>query len=204
MTNVSTTCVLPDLNQFVQNLIENETDLAGLGPGIAVGVAADVVAASLSFVGLEAFILATALEGETLTELLLELQMSTDLQNQVTTRIRTETQRCIQPAIGATFGIGSRGVETMQRLWNRNGSQAMDSMAARTGSGAFVASTPAQAAAIRNWRRVMANLFNCVEMLIESGIMCQPEQRGQRCRVPAMVERCLIRIGSEDLPGADQ
>ena len=201
MTNVSTTCVLPTLEQFVGELVGNQTQLAGVGPVIGIGVAtaaADVVATSLAFVGLEAFIIATVLDGETLTELLLELQTDPALKQQVQTQVRAEVQRCITPAIGSNFGMGTRGVETMQMRWNQNGSNAMDLMRDRTGAGAFPVTTPAQAQALRNWRRAMANLFNCVEMIIESGIACQPQKRGQRCRVPAIVERCILRAGDED------
>lgn len=200
MTNVSTTCLLPSLDQFVDNLVGNQIDLAGIGPGIGIGVAtaaADVVAASLAFVGLEAFIIATVLDGDTLTELLLELQTDTQIKQRVQTQIRTEVQRCITPSIGENFGSGTRSVESMQMRWNQNGENAMDLMQQRTGAGAFTATTPAQADALRNWRRAMANLFNCVEMLIESGIACQPDKRGQRCRVPAIVEKCILREGEE-------
>ena len=205
MTNVSTTCLLPTLDQFIGELVDNQTQLAGIGPGIGIGVAtaaADVVATSLAFVGLEAFIIATVLQGDTLTELLLELQTNPELKEQVQTRVRTEVQRCITPSIGSNFGMGSRKVSTMQMRWNQNGNNAMELMQQRTGAGAFTATTPAQSQALANWRRAMANLFNCVEMLIESGIACQPEKRGQRCRVPAIVERCILRAGEKE--NADQ
>lgn len=191
MTSVSQSCVLPTLEEFVGRLVDSQTDLSGLGVGVSVA-AADVVAASLAFVGLEAFILATVLDGDTLTELLVELQQDVQTRNDTTTRIRTETQRCIDPAVGDNFGKGSRTVESLQDLWNRNGSNAIETMRMRTGNSSFPATTPAQSSALRNWRRTMANLFNCIEMLIEGGIYCQGE-RGQRCRVPAIVEVCILR-----------
>jgi len=202
MTNVASSCVLPSIEQFIGDLVESQVDQAGIGviarPAITVagGIAADAVAASLAFVGLESFILASALSGENLTELLLELQQQPELQNETTTRIRTETQRCIDPGIGETFGMGSRPVDELQDLWNRNGSSAIETMASRTGNGAFLVSTPAQAEALRNWRRTMANLINCIEVLIEESIFCQGE-RAPRCRVPAIVNRCILRAGED-------
>ena len=209
MTSVAQTCVLPTLEQLVDDLVERTPQQAGMVPLVGrqlaaatAAVAADVVATSLTFVGLEAFIISTALSGETLTELLLELQKDPQIQQRTQTRVRTETKRCIDPSLGESFGKGSRKVESVQDLWNRNGMDAMTSMAERTGSGAFTLTTPAQSSALTNWRRTMANLFNCVEILIESGIFCQGE-RGQRCRVPAIVERCILREIDNNPNGAD-
>lgn len=198
MVNIANSCDLPDVQEFVGDLeSEPDRDLAlapspAFNPAIAIGVGVDAVTTALTFVGLEAFILATALEGETLIELLLELQTDPELQQEIRTRIRTDTQRCLSPAL-PRVGLGSKKSNEVQEEWNELGSE-VDETTKRI---YLMVSTPAQANALRAWRRTLAMLSNCLEILIEKNIFCRGSSSTKRCRVPAMVEPCALRASPE-------
>jgi len=191
MVNVASSCDLPDVEAFITEMQGSQQQLAGLGPGIAVGVGADAVATALTFVGLEAFILATELSGENLLKLLLELQRDPQLQRDIQTQVRTDTQRCINPVL-PRLGLGHTPADEIEEAWNELGP-----MIEEAPDVDFLVSTPAINEAFRAWRRTLAQLANCLEILIEQNIICRTNQRNQRCRLPAIVMPCVLRASAE-------
>ena len=201
MVNIAQNCELPDVGAFITEMQSSTVDLALaptplIRPGInvAVGIGADAVATALSFIGLEAFILATALQGENLVELLLELQQDPQLQQDIQTQIRTDTMRCLAPAL-PRLGLGATDSVDIQETWNELGSEVDDATKETFGFG--VSFTPAQVEAMRAWRRTLAQLANCLEILIERSILCRPQESKSRCRVPAIVEPCILRASPD-------
>jgi len=202
MVNVADNCELPDVEAFITERQTSSVDLALaptplIRPGInvAVGIGADAVAAALSFVGLEAFILATSLEGESLVELLLELQRDPQLQQDIQTQIRTDTMRCLAPVF-PRIGLGATKSDEIEETWNELGSDVAE-LANKRFSSAPPASTPAQVNAIRSWRRILPQLSNCLEILIENNIICRGIESKSRCRVPAVLTPCVLRTNPE-------
>ena len=200
MVNVAASCDLPDVEAFIADIEERSTTDLALAPAplirpainFAVGIGADAVATSLTFVGLEAFILATQLEGETLIELLLELQTDPRLQQDIQTQVRTDTQRCLSPVL-PRIGLGSTDSMDVEEAWNEVGSEIDDAL----GDVNFQVSTPAIAEAVRAWRRTFAQLANCLEILVEQNILCQTGESVERCRLPAIVRPCVLRASPE-------
>ena len=194
MVNIAASCDLPDIDVFIADQQANTPDLAGLGPGIAVGVGADAVATSLTFVGLEAFILATELSGETLVELLLELQRDPELARDIQTRIRTDTALCLAPVL-PRLGLGSTDSADVEETWNELGEKIDETTKSSFGR---TLSTPAQNQALYAWRRTLAQVANCLEILVEENIICTPNGPSpKRCRVPAVVRPCVLRASAE-------
>jgi len=192
MVNISGSCDLPDIDAFITEMEGSTQQLAGLGPGIAVGVGADAVAAALTFVGLEAFILATELSGDSLLELLLELQRDPQLQQDIQAQVRTDTQRCINPVL-PRLGLGSTDSSEIEETWNELGGmieEALDDVN-------FMVSTPAINEAVFAWRRTFAQLTNCLEILVERNIICSTGETKERCRLPAIVMPCVLRANPE-------
>lgn len=192
MVNVAGSCDLPDIDAFITEMQGSTQQLAGLGPGIAVGVGADAVATALTFIGLEAFILATELSGDSLLELLLELQRDPQLQQDIQTQVRTDTQRCIDPVL-PRLGLGSTDSVEMEETWNELGAmieEALDDVD-------FMLSTSAINQAVFAWRRTLAQLANCLEILIERNILCNTGETNERCRIPVIVMPCVLRANPE-------
>ena len=194
MVNIAQTCDLPDIDAFITEQQSQTPDLAGLGPGIAVGVGADAVATALTFVGLEAFIIATELSGETLVELLLQLQRDPDLARDIQTRIRTDTARCLAPVL-PRLGLGVTDSAEVEESWNEIGETIDQTTGSTFGR---LLSTPAQNNALYAWRRTLAQLSNCLEILVEENIICTPNGPSpKRCREPALVRPCVLRASAE-------
>lgn len=110
----------------------------------------------------------------------------------VSTRIRTQIESCAVRDLGPV-GRGSRKAEDVENLWNRNGEfMARDLQLADQAVLMNFPDTRLARDAYDAWIRIMEDYVECIEDAINNGIQCSdPNMRPKRCRVPAMVKRCV-------------
>lgn len=126
----------------------------------------------------------------------LETQVQFELQRNngrdIATRIRTQIESCAVRDLGPV-GRGARKADDLENLWNRNGDfLARELVLAEQAVLLNIPDTRLARDGFNAWIRVMEDYVECMEDSISNGIQCSdPNMRPKRCRIPAMVKRCV-------------
>ena len=173
---------LDDITDFVAS---NLPSLSSVGPAAAIAALADTIVTVLVGVvtGSELFS-----EPETNTQ--------TALQNEYDQRTSTDIQvevmtTCLPPQGSA--GRGSRSTDEVEDILNRNGSNVVQRHRTIVQEVAFLPAfnDPVVDGLVSSWMTNMARMHNCIEELATEASFTHNPNPPPRCKVQAMVTRCL-------------
>jgi len=172
------------LDEITDSVASNLPSLSSVGPAAAIATLAETIVAVVVGVatGRELFQdpdpnAQTALQNE------YDMRTSTDIQIEV-------MSTCVPPEGSA--GMGSRQVEDVVRILNRNGSNVVTRHREIVREVAFVSfADPIVEGVVSNWMTNMARMHNCIEELATEASFTHNPDPPRRCKVQGMVTRCL-------------
>lgn len=166
------------------------------GPGGAVRGIGLLVGAVLAAVGLHVVVRGlNETAGQQLLRLLERLRRDPQDRTDTETRIETKEDQCDYSEFLERLGKGGFPVLELEEQWNEFGEMAVERLQEVSDEFGFLSfGTLAGAENVaEEWEFQFGALINCVEMEIENNIRCS-RPPGPRCRVPAMVKRCKVRL----------
>ena len=166
------------------------------GPGGAVRGIGLLIGAVLAAVGLHVVLRGfNETAGQQLLRLLERLQRDPQERTDTETAIRTKEDQCDYSEFLERLGKGGFPVLELEEKWNEFGEEAVERLQEASDQFGFLSAGTLFGAenVAEEWEFQFGALINCVEIEIENNIRCS-RPPGPRCRVPAMVKRCKLRL----------
>ena len=166
------------------------------GPGGAVRGIGLLIGAVLAAVGLHVVLRGfNETAGQQLLRLLERLQRDPQERTDTETAIRTKEDECDYSEFIERLGKGGFPVLELEEKWNEFGEEAVERLQEASDQFGFLSAGTLFGAenVAEEWEFQFGALINCVEIEIENNIRCS-RPPGPRCRVPAMVKRCKLRL----------